>query len=325
MAKPIISNNGLDPLKDLVNTGLWIEVTEKNGDKVISPFLIKNTGERFYINKKFQLAPICTPFEVVPSPESSSEELEAILEVLELIKTNTDTTNTLLQDQIEILTNLLNELKNDDYFQDTLWEDPTGLVVIKRVVKNDDGTITTEFLNANGSPYLGTTSDLVPYSRQTIITETDYCSNDIPFTLIQFRDHDTKLVVATIWRNDNTLSESVTAPADATKGICVAAAACKENKTYQIKGTQTITFEANKIYEYKAGVWNDVHPPSPLTGEVSLEEAAGVVQKYGFGDSFGNGIGDTLLPNEVIISGLDSDADVRISVIQECGYNPIIN
>jgi hypothetical protein len=107
-------------------------------------------------------------------------------------------------------------------------------------------------------------------------------------------------------------------------GQCVASAACKENKTYQIKGIKTITFDPNKIYGYKAGVWNASNPMTPLTGKASLEEGAGVVAEYGFGDSFGNGDEINLMPNAIIIKGLDADADVRISVIQECGYTPTI-
>jgi hypothetical protein len=61
-----------------------------------------------------------------------------------------------------------------------------------------------------------------------------------------------------------------------------------------------------------------------LSGKASLEEGAGVIAEYGFGDSFGNGDEENLMPNAVIIKGLDADADIRISVIQECGYTPTI-
>jgi hypothetical protein len=237
---------------------------------------------------------------------------------------NTDEIEPKLDEIKDVLAEMLQEMKNDDFFSDTLWEDTNGVVVIKRITKNDDGTITTEFLNQDGTAFTGTINTLKPYSRQTILTETGYCANSIPFTLIQFRDHDSKAVVATIWRNDNDLTESPTAPTGATKGECVAAAACKENKTYQIKGIKTITFDADKIYGYKAGVWNKSNPTTPLTGKVSLEEEAGVVGEYGFGDSFGNGDEINLMPNAIIIKGLDADADVRISVIQECGYTPTI-
>jgi hypothetical protein len=237
---------------------------------------------------------------------------------------NTDEIEPKLEDIKTVLAEMLAEMKNDDFFSDALWEDPNGVVVIKRVTKNDDGSLTTEFLNQDETPFAGDVNTLKPYSRQTILTETGYCANSIPFTLIQFRDHDSKAVVATIWRNDNDLTESPTAPTGATKGACVPAAACKENKTYQIKGTRTITFDPNKIYGYKAGVWNLSSPIAPLTGNASLTEGAGLIQEYGFGDSFGNGFGDVLMPISVVIAGLDADSDVRISVIQECGYTATI-
>jgi hypothetical protein len=109
-----------------------------------------------------------------------------------------------------------------------------------------------------------------------------------------------------------------------TIGDCVLPEACKENKTYQILGTRTITFDPDKIYAYKAGVWNKSNPTTPMTGKVTLEEGAGVVAEYGFGDSFGNGDEVNLMPIAVIIKGLDADTDIRISVIQECGYTPTI-
>lgn len=249
--------------------------------------------------------------------ENSSSGAEETVDELKEVNENL----VAIKEQIE---ELLEELRNDEAFSESLWENLNGDVVIRRVVLSDDGVPTIEFLNQDGTPYTGSLTELKPYSRQVISSETEYCANDVPFTLIQFRDHDSKQVVATIWRNDNTLVESPTAPAGATKGACVAAAACKENKTYQIKGTQTITFDPNKIYGYKAGVWNISNPITPLTGKVSLTEGAGLIQEYGFGDSFGNGFGDVLMPTSVVIAGLDADADVRISVIQECGYTATI-
>jgi hypothetical protein len=133
-----------------------------------------------------------------------------------------DTVNENLEKVLESLTLMLEEMTNDDNFGDTLWEAPNGDIVIKRTVKKDDGTVVDEYLNPDGTPYTGSTSDLKPYTRQTVITTTDYCANSVPFTLIQFRDHDTKEVIATIWRNDDTLAEQVTAPTGATKGVCVA-------------------------------------------------------------------------------------------------------
>lgn len=128
-----------------------------------------------------------------------------------------------------ILEKMLEEMSNDDYFSDSLWEAPNGDVVIKRVVRADDGSITTEFINPDGSAYTGSLTDLKPYSRQVIVDKVDYCANNIPYSFIQFRNHDTKQVVATIWRNDEDFSESATAPIGATKG------GCKEAVTYQVQ------------------------------------------------------------------------------------------
>ena len=147
-----------------------------------------------------------------------------------------DTVNENLEQVIESLTLMLEEMTNDDNFGDTLWEAPNGEIVIKRTVKKDDGTVVDEYLNPDGTPYTGSTSDLKPYTRQTVITTTDYCANSVPFTLIQFRDHDTKEVIATIWRNDDTLAEQVTAPTGATKGVCVA--------------TQEPTIQVTKCFEF---------------------------------------------------------------------------
>jgi hypothetical protein len=71
MAKPIISNNGLDPLKDLVNTGITIIVHEKDGD-VTSPLFIKNDGSRWYLNSKLKLTKLCDPFDVAPPAEADT-------------------------------------------------------------------------------------------------------------------------------------------------------------------------------------------------------------------------------------------------------------
>ena len=71
MAKPIISNNGLDPLKDLVNTGISIIVHEKDGD-VTSPLFIKNDGSRWYLNSKLKLTSLCDPFDVAPVAEPNT-------------------------------------------------------------------------------------------------------------------------------------------------------------------------------------------------------------------------------------------------------------
>ena len=224
-----------------------------------------------------------------------------------------DTVNENLEQVIESLTLMLEEMTNDDNFGDTLWETPTGDVVIKRVVKNDDGTETIEYLNPNETPYTGSTSDLKPYSRQTIITTTDYCSNGIPFTAIQFRDHDTKAVIATIWRNDNTLADQVTAPANAVKGSCVAGI---ENKSYQILANKTITFAAGSIYRWEAGVYN---------GESSYTEGGSSVGPYKIGEGFGNGDFNNIILNINPVSiTTNSLGDVRISVLQVPGYTPTI-
>jgi hypothetical protein len=133
-----------------------------------------------------------------------------------------------------------------------------------------------------------------------------------------------KISEITEWSVDGVTWSTTLPSGTLTIGDCVTPEACKENKTYQILGTRTITFDPDKIYAYKAGVWNISNPITPLTGKVSLEEGAGVILEYGFGDGFGNGDEINLMPNAIIIKGLDADADVRISVIQECGYTPTI-
>jgi surface protein len=118
---------------------------------------------------------------------------------------------------------MLDEMKNDDNFTDSLWENEDGDVVVKRILRADDGTITTEFLNADGSPYTGSTSSLIPYSRDVIAVSSDYCANNVPYTVVELRDHDSKDLITRIFRNDNDFTESLTAPAGLTKGFCVEA------------------------------------------------------------------------------------------------------
>jgi hypothetical protein len=106
---------------------------------------------------------------------------------------------------------LIDLAKTDESYQ--LFEDTDGNVLFG--VRAEDGTM--KFFKPDGSVYTG---DVKPYSRELKQTITDYCADSVPYTLIQFRDADTKEVVASIWRNDNDLSESETAPANATKGVC---------------------------------------------------------------------------------------------------------
>jgi len=128
-----------------------------------------------------------------------------------------------LDDIKDLLLEMLDEMKNDDNFTDSLWENEDGDVVVKRILRADDGTITTEFLNADGTPYTGSTSSLIPYSRDVIAVSSDYCANNVPYTVVELRDHDSKDLITRIFRNDNDFTESLTAPAGLTKGFCVEA------------------------------------------------------------------------------------------------------
>lgn len=117
-------------------------------------------------------------------------------------------------DLLPILTEIRDELLNDDSYQ--LFEDTDGNVLFGKI--DNDGVM--KYYKPDGTIYTGVVK---PYSSGVITSSTDYCANSVPYTLIQFRDVDTKLVIATIWRNDNTLEESSTAPAGSTKGVCVVA------------------------------------------------------------------------------------------------------
>ena len=107
---------------------------------------------------------------------------------------------------------MLDEMKNDDSYQ--LFEDTDGNVLFGKL--DDEGVM--KYYKPDGSEYTG---EVKPYSRETKQTITDYCADGIPYSLIQLRDADTKEVIATIWRNDSDLTESNTAPANITKGVCV--------------------------------------------------------------------------------------------------------
>jgi predicted nucleic acid-binding Zn-ribbon protein len=107
---------------------------------------------------------------------------------------------------------LIELAKTDESYQ--LFEDTDGNVLFGKL--DEDGVMT--YYKPDGSVYTG---DVKPYSRELKQTITDYCADSIPYSLIQLRDADTKEVVASIWRNDNDLTESNTAPANVTKGVCV--------------------------------------------------------------------------------------------------------
>lgn len=115
-------------------------------------------------------------------------------------------------DYTPLLEEIISEIKNDDAYQ--LFEDTDGNILFGKI--DNDGVM--KYYKADGSVYTG---DIKPYSREVAISYTDYCAEGVPFTLIQFRDIDTKIVVATLWRNDNDLTENATAPANSTKGVCV--------------------------------------------------------------------------------------------------------
>jgi hypothetical protein len=142
MAKPIISNNGLDPLKDLVNTGITIIVHEKDGD-VTSPLFIKNDGSRWYLNSKLKLTPLCDPFDVAPAAEADTtgkscetpmnvkdcdrqalmDLLTQIYESVDDLEMNTENIN-LNAEQINLNTDEVEELLKD--IRDLLIADVTG-------------------------------------------------------------------------------------------------------------------------------------------------------------------------------------------------------
>jgi predicted nucleic acid-binding Zn-ribbon protein len=115
-------------------------------------------------------------------------------------------------DYSSYFTEIISEIKNDDSYQ--LFEDTDGNILFGKI--DNDGIM--KYYKADGSVYTGAVK---PYSRDVAISYTDYCANSVPYTLVQFRDIDTKLVVATLWRNDNDLTESATAPSNSTKGVCV--------------------------------------------------------------------------------------------------------
>ena len=117
-------------------------------------------------------------------------------------------------DLLPILTEIRDELLNDDSYQ--LFEDTDGNVLFGKI--DNDGIM--KYYKPDGTIYTGVVK---PYSSGVITSSTDYCANSVPYTLIQFRDVDTKQVIASIWRNDNTLEESSTAPLGSTKGVCVVA------------------------------------------------------------------------------------------------------
>jgi hypothetical protein len=307
MAKPIITNNGLDPLKDLVNTGISIIVHEKNGD-VTSPLFIKNDGTRWYLNSKLFLTELCDKFDVAPPAEEDTTGKSCA--------TPMNTKDCDRQELLDVLDNIY------------------GAV--------DGLELTTENINLNANQINLSTDEVEQLLKDILKKLTDdlgydleigsiieYCRNDsgdktkaLSRQYIIFDSkNNAKISEITEWSVDGS-TWSTTAPSGMfTIGDCTY---CKENKTYQIKGTQSIEFEANKIYSYKVGVWNISNPMTPMTGKVRLLEGIGNIDEYGFGDSFGNGDDTVLLPTSIFIEGLDADADIRISVMQDCEYVPII-
>jgi hypothetical protein len=114
-------------------------------------------------------------------------------------------------DVLPILTEIRDELINDDSCQ--LFEDTDGNVLFGKIDNNG----IMKYYKPDGTIYTGVVK---PYSSGVITSSTDYCANSVPYTLIQFRDVDTKQVIASIWRNDNTFTESSTAPVGSVKGVC---------------------------------------------------------------------------------------------------------
>jgi hypothetical protein len=326
-------------------TNISITVHEPSGD-VVSPLILRLADNRkFYLDKNQNRVELCgdiydvntggNPDELGGSCANAMQtkdcdrdaliaKLQAILEAVDELEVNTENIN-LNAEQINLSTDEVEQLLEDikalltaqDYTavlalieEHTLQSNDNETTIIAKLQELIDEThshllVTAPILNCvdNG----GVKSNV--YVRQSIVW-------DIEASV--------ELSNVTQYSTDG-VNFTATAPTGTiTLGACVIPAACKENKTYQIKGIKTITFDPNKIYGYKAGVWNKSNPTTPMTGKASLEEGAGVVAEYGFGDSFGNGDEVNLMPIAVIIKGLDADADIRISVIQECGYTPTI-
>jgi len=90
-----------------------------------------------------------------------------------------------------------------------------------------------------------------------------------------------------------------------------------ENKSYKITANQTITFEANKVFGYGAGVF---------AGTANYTEGGSLIGDYSQGESFGNGDRNNLILNvNPIIINVLAGGDVRISVLQIPSYSPIIS
>jgi hypothetical protein len=141
-------------------------------------------------------------------------------------------------DVLPILTEIRDELLNDDSYQ--LFEDTDGNVLFGKIGNNG----MMNYYKSDGTLYTGVVK---PYSRDVIVSTTDYCANSVPYTLIQFRDADTKQVVETIWRNDNTLTESTTAPGSLTKGALQVARLHDILQTPPMAIGATVTIPANKF------------------------------------------------------------------------------
>lgn len=177
-----------------------VTVIKNNAGRPVYNFLnVNNFNKALKLDQ--MLKEDCTPYTEAEFDEFYTQNTEVV-----------GSAGVLLQDILDEIILIKKELENDDSFQ--LFEDTDGNVLWG--VRADDGSYT--YFTATGAPYTG---DVKPYSRQALQTITDYCSNLTPYSLIQIRDADTKTILVSIWRNDLTLVESQTAPANVTKGVCV--------------------------------------------------------------------------------------------------------
>ena len=158
--------------------------------------------------------------------------------------------------------------------------------------------------------------------------EKTYCgtSNGVKkeYLIRQFSDYNTATKVKTarpLEYSEDGLTWTATAPTDTTfvLGSCpveLPEPYCIENVSYNLVGNKGMILEANKVFEYDALVYS---------GGATYEEKNKVL-KGEAGYSWGNGDVELmkLLPNRVLIANTSSDSDTRISVMQICGYEPIM-
>ena len=154
------------------------------------------------------------------SSTSESDETQAIFTDIKGVLTDILNRDDTIITELQLIKT---ELLNDDSPSSDLFEDPLGVVVVRLTKIDDAGAITITYTNQDGTSYLGDVNLLIPYSRQLIQSVSDYCASGVPYSLFQYKDaDDINVITATIWRDDSTLLESVTAPVGYTKGLCEA-------------------------------------------------------------------------------------------------------